>query len=484
MNVEKDKTSTLVSIGIDRNMDHSNNFVVMNDCDDSTSKARTPYLKPKKVTCFAQILQCGYFPILMRKSRNAAGLTQYPKVWGIISLIVFTASLMYFATSKDFTDILAKPASTVQPTLQPTVLPTPQPTVQPIPQPTAPPRMLSLGGSQLLCHERYGDTFRNILVVMVMFRDGDIQRSKESEVMYNCFFPNLKRYKYCNNATLETGNGITCMISESLESDKFTKPGFKFFQHRRTTFLQYEFLADAMTRWPSYEGYIFLQDDVVMNFWNFPARHDFKKVWRAVNFPDPDVNVWRQHTNLSLTSADNHCVLCSHWTHGHLVQINKFVNELTGEQKTRLFNTNSDKGLPTFRMANSDFYYVPKAVAPTFLELANNARKHIIFHEIAIPIIFDAILKREDYEIAPAATVSRLFETKPLAKFSLYNPCWDYFHSMKPSHDQEFHWMVETIFRYGPMTGTWDCGETGKEGIGPEAFERIGCGNGCPKTGF
>ncbi len=161
MNAEEDKTSTLVSIGIDRNMDHSNKFVVMNDCDDTTSNTRTPYSKPKKITCFAQILQCGYFPILMRKSRNAAGLTQYPKVWGILSLIVFTASLIYFATSKDFTCKHAKPASTVQPT----------------PRPTAQPRMLSLGGSQLLCHERYGDTFRNILIVMVMFRDGDIQRS-------------------------------------------------------------------------------------------------------------------------------------------------------------------------------------------------------------------------------------------------------------------------------------------------------------------
>jgi hypothetical protein len=244
-------------------------------------------------------------------------------------------------------------------------------------------------------------------------------------------------------------------------------------------------MADAMTRWPSYEGYIFLQDDVVMNFWNFPARHDFKKVWRAINFPDPDVNVWKKHLNMSLTSTENHCKVCAYWTNGkQLVQINKFVNELTGEQRTRLFNTNSDRGLPTFRMANSDFYYVPKAVAPTFLELANKARKHIIFHEIAIPIIFDAILKRDDYEIAPAATISKLLETRFLVKFSLYNPCWDYFHKMKPSHDQQLHWMVETIFRYGPMTGTWDCGEAGKDGIGPEAFERIGCGNGCPKTAW
>jgi len=349
--------------------------------------------------------------------------------------------------------------------------------------------MLSLGGFELLCHERYGDAFRDVLVVMQMYQKAKFsQRTRDSAAMYNCFFPNIRRYRYCNNATLETENGYTCMqLNETLASDQWTDHGLlnAGYLARQSTHLQYEFMADAMTRWPHFEGYIFLQDDVVMNFWNFPTRHDFKKVWRSINFPDPDTQVWHQHMNMSLESTDKHCKVCKYFTIGsQLGQINKLVKELDGEQQKRLFRVNSDRGLPSFRMANSDFYYVPKSLVPTFLPLLLKARKHMVFHELALSIIFDGILERDQYEITPAACLSMLLENRLLVKFSLYNPCWDYFHKVKPSHDQQFHWMVETVFRYGPMTGKWDCGEHGAGGLGPEAFERIGCGVGCPKSAW
>jgi len=402
--------------------------------------------------------------------------TNKVKVSGILilSFVVFTVICMYLAASKGriATDRYAPRALAEQLTPQPGA------------HPTAQPRMLSLGGYHLLCHERYGDAFRNILVVMQLFSGPITQRSKDSAAMYDCFFPNLKRYKYCDNVTIDTESGYTCMrLSETLASDNWTDHGMPGYAPRASTHIQYEFMADAMMRWPDYEGYIFLQDDVVMNFWNFPARHDFKKVWRGLDFPDPDIHVWKMHMNMSLTSGEKHCNVCGVWTKGsQLVQINKLVNELSDDQKKRLFNANSDTGLPTFRMANSDFYYVPKSVVSTFLPLILKARKHMVFHELALPIIFDGILERDQYEITPAAALSILLEKRMLVKFSLYNPCWDYFHKMKPSHDQQFHWMVETVFRYGPMTGRWDCGETGMRGIGPEAFEIIGCGYGCPKS--
>jgi len=327
------------------------------------------------------------------------------------------------------------------------------------------------------CQDSYSLPFRNILVVMQMSRAGDARRQQDSAAMYACFFPHIRRYKYCDDVPREMRNGFTCSLHEALEADASTAHGMEGFETRSSAHLQYEFMSDAMTRWPHYHGYIFMKDDVVMNFWNFPVRHDFKKVWRAVNYPDPDPNVWHQHTNMSLTSADGHSKYARSFTQGaQLVQINRLVNELTEEQKSRLFNANSNTGSPTFRMANSDFYYVPQTAVRAFLPLARKARGHMVFHEVAIPLILDTILEREQYEISPGAALTTSFLGNVLMKMALFNPCWDYFRPMRPTSDLEFHWMVETVFRFGPMLEVWDCLESGKRGLGPEAYDRLGCG--------
>ena len=42
-------------------------------------------------------------------------------------------------------------------------------------------------------------------------------------------------------------------------------------------------IADALKRFPNYRGYIFLQDDTLMNFWNF-TRFNKDKIWFGVSF--------------------------------------------------------------------------------------------------------------------------------------------------------------------------------------------------------
>lgn len=44
-------------------------------------------------------------------------------------------------------------------------------------------------------------------------------------------------------------------------------------------------IQDAMQRFPDYQGYLFLQDDCVLNFWNYVS-YDFEKIWFAVKFND------------------------------------------------------------------------------------------------------------------------------------------------------------------------------------------------------
>jgi len=329
------------------------------------------------------------------------------------------------------------------------------------------------------CQDNFSQPFRNILVVMLMSPTGNVQRQQDSAAMYNCFFPHIRRYKYCDDIPREMKHGFTCMFREALDGDLSTVHGMEGFAPRRSAHLQYEFMVDAMGRWPDFEGYIFMRDDVVLNFWNFPGRRDFKKAWRAVDFPDPDPNIWRQHMNMSLSSRESYSKYAkSVLLEGQLAQVNKLVNELPDEQRTRLFRANSNTGLPAFRMANSDFYYVPKTAAASVASALSLARRHMVFHEVAVPLALDATLEREQYEVCAAGALTTSFLGNPLMKMTLYDPCWDYFRPMRPAVDQEFGWMVETVFRYGPLIEIWDCLDSGKNGLGPEAYERLGCGPG------
>jgi len=232
-----------------------------------------------------------------------------------------------------------------------------------------------------------------------------------------------------------------------------------------------EYMADAMERMPNFDGYIFLQDDVILNFWNFPIRHDFTKVWRAFMWADPHPLVYHYHMNITLGPAgaarfpnplgpDNSCPMD---------RVVNFVNGFSPEEKDRLFHENSVDDLPSFKMAFSDFYYIPSRYRAIILPHFKRSRELSIFHEIGLPIIFDAVVPSEDTEEIIGGALSTVTDT--VKKIALYDPCWDYYHKLKASKPQEFEFLVEAIFRYGPMTGKWDCLDSGSEGL--TSYRRI-----------
>lgn len=44
-------------------------------------------------------------------------------------------------------------------------------------------------------------------------------------------------------------------------------------------------IQDVLNRFPNYRGYLFLQDDCALNFWNYVS-YDLEKIWFAVKFND------------------------------------------------------------------------------------------------------------------------------------------------------------------------------------------------------
>ena len=84
-------------------------------------------------------------------------------------------------------------------------------------------------------------------------------------------------------------------------------------------------------------------------------------------------------------------------------------------------------------------------------------------------MIFEALLEPHEYEETIGAALCRVQD--PVSKMALYDPCWDFFHKFKISKQREFEFVVATVLRYGTMTETWNCLESGVDGL--TSYSRI-----------
>lgn len=346
-------------------------------------------------------------------------------------------------------------------------------------QHTPPPQRhtVSIPGFQPFeCLASYSSHFRDVLLVMqISHRLGD---SKERALrdLYSCFLPNIAQYTcYCNNASAAPASASASATARGAAGGRVEAGGGSMhclkcppvMQSGTGSELQQLFMAHAMTTYPHYAGYMFMQDDVVLGFWNFAARHDKAKVWRALTFPDPDPIVWNQHQNLSLLDTTQHSKAASYWTRHPqypLSAVRAYVQGFSVVEQQRLFQRNSANGSEAFRMANSDFYYVPAHFRQQFVTHAERSVSLGVMHELAVPILFDAILPADsDFEVAVGGALYAVRD--PVQKIALYNPCYDYYHKIKCSNPVEWVWLVETVMRYGSMTRVWNCGQLGAEGL-------------------
>ena len=234
--------------------------------------------------------------------------------------------------------------------------------------------------------------------------------------------------------------------------------------------LQYMFMLDAMKTYPNFTGYMFMQEDVVVGFWNFPAKRDKSKVWRALHFPDPDV--FTHHQNMSLQSTQNHSAVAKFWTQYALfpfTSVQKFAHGFSAEEQQRLFHRNSATGEESFRMAFSDFYYVPKKYRTAYITHMERAFDLGVFHEIALPIMFDAAVAENEFEELFGCALWQV--TDPVQKISLYNPCWDFYHKIKSSNPREWNWYAEVISTYGYMMPRWNCPPSARKDL--NSYSRV-----------
>ena len=163
-------------------------------------------------------------------------------------------------------------------------------------------------------------------------------------------------------------------------------------------------MEDALIRYPNYRGYIFMQDDVMMNYWNF-SRLNKDKIWFAVSFRLPDAcsppwNVdppsWDINFDKSRSREELYHPWHARWwsfENGiHLVN-NLMPNIPHKNQAILKRNLGDNEGAGMV----CDMFYIPQGIRKDAIYLSRLFKD--VFCETAVPMMLASLDVFENWEI-------------------------------------------------------------------------------------
>lgn len=221
---------------------------------------------------------------------------------------------------------------------------------------------------------RWRKNFGN--VVLIMFCSGPVERTAlEWRLLYGRIFRTV------------------VILSEQKNADLAVEEG-------RLDFV-YKQLLNIFSRFTSAEGFLFLQDNTILNYWNL-LQADKSNLW----ITDKVSKSWS-----TVSTSGN-----SDWFSKQADMVKKVVSMMPVHFQVNYKETiNSDRLLT---VCSSDVFYIPRRFIADFTELVNLVDNLEIHHKVAIPMFFlsmdspqnfDPVLSRMIYEENPSSTNSSTF---------------------------------------------------------------------------
>jgi len=159
----------------------------------------------------------------------------------------------------------------------------------------------------------------------------------------------------------------------------------------------YHCLAEAIRRHPGYEGYFYINDDVILNYWNLlKGRFDKQIIWRSNN-QFGKINLLENLTQpwywwVSPYGVNN--------TKNAIRNIQKLGTKFKMYKDMFLQYRQNGNGSYFAYSGRSDIVYIPRKYSIKFQELAQIFYRNSVFLEIAIPTMLQFL--------APSADISQL----------------------------------------------------------------------------
>ncbi|KAF9335993.1 hypothetical protein BG006_010048 [Podila minutissima] len=205
--------------------------------------------------------------------------------------------------------------------------------------------------------------FKDILLV-VNFNHPIYDAIKPFLSIYEPYFPNIKIYGPKVPADLKD------VVTEVFYDEGYTG---------------YRSLVHAMENYPNYSGYLYTNDDTVLNVFQL-AKFDQDKVWKRV----PDIATELHDRSKAPPGR------WSHWNERGSSKMWKDPTALTAKQRQRIATFTKVDG-PADISAYVDAVYVPGRISVELTDVLSRFLKHRVFLEVAVGLALVAVEPTENW---------------------------------------------------------------------------------------
>lgn len=212
-------------------------------------------------------------------------------------------------------------------------------------------------------------------------------------------------------------------------------------------------LGDALARFPNYRGYVFLQDDCMLNVWNF-SQFDLDKLWLAIsrypyagsnNDPPPpswDPNYDKKEGHQEFIHASILGTYREHWgwwvPHVYGIQaVQKAVPYLEAQFLGQL-EKNVGENIAVAQAC--DMFYIPQKFRKQAIVLSRIFSD--VFYEISIPMMFCCLDSIDHWEIM------KMYWGFTQEHFLDYRTDVHWLHPLKFSKDEHREFVSEKLNNY------------------------------------
>ncbi|KMT15027.1 hypothetical protein BVRB_3g061520 [Beta vulgaris subsp. vulgaris] len=251
---------------------------------------------------------------------------------------------------------------------------------------------------------RWRKNFGN--VVLVMFCSGPVERTAlEWRLLYGRIFKTVIILSSQKNKDLAVDEGKLDYV--------------------------YKQLPTIMNRYSSAEGFLFLQDNTILNYWNL-VQADKTKLWITNK-------VSKSWTPVSTNKGD--------WFSEQGDMVKKVVNTMPAH-----FQVNYKEAAmtnPSFVVCSSELFFVPRKHVEDFIDLVALVGDLEMHHKVAIPMFFLAMDSPENFD--PVFSTMVYKNKPPSGNTTLYSAQAPAVHPWNVSSEQEFIKVIRVMAVGDPL---------------------------------
>ncbi|KAI3903966.1 hypothetical protein MKX01_004034 [Papaver californicum] len=197
----------------------------------------------------------------------------------------------------------------------------------------------------------------------------------------------------------------------------------------------YKFLPKIFDRFASAEGFVFLQDDTVLNYWNL-LQADKTKLW----ITDKVSNSW----NIVPTTGEN-----SGWFSKQADMVKTVVDTMPVHFQVSYKESSSE--LQGLTLCSSEVFYIPRRFVGDFIDLVGLVGNIKIHHKVAIPMFFKAMDSPSNFDSILGKMIYTT-EMLPASNFSsIYSPKVPAVHPCNVSDEPDFIRLVRIMSAGDPL---------------------------------